>query len=145
MYDLEKVFKDLTVILDQNLMSENKDFWGVYYGFWRYLYSINQNIEECTDRKAKIDVIENFISKYKDIQQIEKALLERNKINEKEEVGSSEDIPFNPHIQEMKALLIKEQERLGRLMREVKKDKISIKTPSGKGKKGLKKEKWLKS
>jgi hypothetical protein len=145
MYDLEKVFKDLTLILDQNLMSENKDFWGVYYGFWRYLYSINQNIEESADRNEKIAIIENFISKYKDIQQVETALLERNKIKEKEEVGSSEDIPFNTHIQEMKGLLIKEQERLGRLMKEVKKEKALIKTPLSKAKKGLKKEKWLKS
>ncbi len=145
MYDLEKIFKDLISVLDQNLVSERKDFWSVYYGFWRYLYSLNQNIEECSDVKDKVAIIESFILKYKDIQLVEKALLERNKIKEKEKVASSEDIPFNAQIQEMKELLIKEQNRLGRLMKEVKKEKLPSKKSLSAGKKSLKKEKWLKS
>lgn len=145
MFDLEKIFKDLVGTLDQNLVSENKDFWGVYYALWRFLYSTNQNIEESSTCKDKIAVIESFIGKYKEVEQVEKALMERSKIKEKERVGSSDEIAFNSQILEMKALLMKEQERLGRLMKEVKKERLEESKPQNVLKKPSKKEKWLKT
>lgn len=145
MYDLEKIFKELMDILDQNVVSENKDFWTVYYALWRFLYSTNQNIQQSPTPADKMVVIQSYLSKYKDIAQIEKALLERNKVEDKEKIGSQEGVFFNPQIEEIKILLMKEQERLVRFVKDVKNERASLGKSQGYLKKASKKEKWLKS
>jgi len=109
------------------------------------LYSTNQNIEESKSVEDKTAIIESFASKYKDIEQIEKSLLERCRVEDREKIGSKEQIVFSPQIIEIKNLLLKEQERLGKFIKEVKKEKIALSKPTGQGKKISKKEKWLKS
>ncbi len=144
MYNLDEAFENLRGVLDQNLTSEVKDFWNIYFHFWRYLYSLNQNIEECSRLEDKVDLIEQFVRQNKEIAKLEEAMIERNKLPKKD-IPSPDTIPFSPHIQSIKDLFLNEQARLARLMKEVKREKKAPSKSALKTRKKSVKQRWVRS
>lgn len=142
MYDLEQVFQSLSQVLDLNFTSKTKDFWLIYFHWWRFFYCFNENIEKSKTLEEKILIIEKFMQYNKALSATESAMLERYRVN-KNALPAVEEIPFAPHIQNMKELFKKEQERFGLLMRGVKKQKAPIKKVAPK--RGHSKQKWLRT
>ncbi len=138
-YSVEEAFNALNQVLESNAQAETKDFWAIYFHWWRFFYSINQNLEKSPVFSDKIAQIEQFMKYSRELSKIETHILERSKIP-KEKLIAVEIIPFAPHIQNIQALLKKEQDRFSKLMKEVKKGKnpISIKRRSSR-------QKWLRS
>ncbi len=144
MYNIDESFENLRGVLDQNLTSEVKDFWTIYFHFWRYLYCLNQNIEESPRLEDKIALIEQFVAQNKEIARLEEAMVGRSTLA-KQDIPSADSIPFSPHIQSIKDLLSKEQDRLAKLMKEVKKQKNPSAKPAQKSRKRPIKQRWMRS
>ena len=144
MYDIDEVYGKLQVVLNHNLMNEGKDFFAVYFHLWRYIYCLNQNIEESKGLEDKVALINRFIQDNKEIQEIETAMVARSKFDKKD-VPPIEIITFSPHIQGIRDLLAKEQARLARLMKEIKREKTPHSKPVQKPRKRPAKQKWMRS
>ena len=142
MYNVKEAFETLCNVLDNNITSEQKDFWQIYFCWWRFFYCVNENLEKASLHKDKVSLIEQFVEYSKELSKIEAVILERNKVA-KDKLPSAEDIPFAPHIKNMQGLLKKEQERLGQLMKAVKKEKSHSRVSLVKRHKS--KRSWLKS
>jgi hypothetical protein len=144
MYDLDEVFSTLNQTLDNNLKSAQKDFWMIFFQFWKYFYSVNQNIAEAREIQEKIRVIESFVERDKILKKIELEILEAGRISKKDLPG--EDLcKFSPHIQNMKELWMKEQARLNKAIKDVKKEKGVSEQDGPIRKKRPIKQKWIRS
>ncbi len=144
MYDLEEVFSALNQTLETNVKSGQKDFWMIFFQFWKYFYSVNQNIEEAREIQDKITIIDKFVDRNKSIKEIEEAILEKERVS-KNDLSGEDLCKFPPHIQNMKDLWLKEQVRLNKTIKELKRQKGGALDEGPIRKKRPLKQKWIRS
>lgn len=122
MYNVEEAYEALIQVLESNSGAKTKDFWDIYFHWWRFFYSINENLEETPILNDKIALIEQFMQYSRELAKMETHILEKHN-SAKKKLPSIEAIPFASHIQNMQQMLKKEQDRLSKLMKGVKKQK----------------------
>ena len=144
MHNLDEVYEKLRGVLDQSLNNEGDNLWSIYFHFWNYLYSLNQNIEEASSLADKIALIELFIAHHKDLTLIESVMTKRIKAS-KQSVLALEALPLLPNVECMKDLLNKEKGRLASLMKKIKLEKNTPTKTGQKLRKRPAKQKWIRS
>ncbi len=144
MYNLDETAKVLDQVLQSNFEGPNKDLWSIYYQFWRYFYCLNQNIEECSRIEDRVALIDSFVKQHRHLKQFTHAQMDRKKIKP-EDVPAFDASVYPPHIQNMKDMLSKEEDRLKKHMKEIQKEKKPYKMGQKKMPKRADKEKWIRT
>ena len=144
MYDLDETAKVLGQVLQSNFDGPNKDLWSVYYQFWRYFYCLNQNIEESLRLEDKVTLIADFTKQHKHLKQFTYAQMDRKKIK-LADVPAFDSSIYPLHIQSMKDMLTREENRLKKHMKEIQKERIPHKQGRKKGPKRADKENWIRT
>ena len=140
MYSLDESFKKLYDTLELNRTAVNKDFWTIYFHWWRYFYCFNENLQLITKENDRLALTGKFMQYNKELVDLGDRILEQKKMKNKK-FPAIEAVDFPEHVQNMIQLMKKEQDRSAKLVKEMKKQKRG-KYPK---KIGGKMDKWLKS
>ncbi len=144
MYNLDEAFDNYMKILDECIAGKNADLWTLYFQIWRYLYCLNQSIEECSRLEDKIAILTQFAKKDKELAQFQAACSSLNK-RVTGEVGASDDFLLPPHIENIKELYLNENRRLNKLIKDIANQTPSLGKMVQKRRKRVSKEKWIRS
>ena len=144
MYNLESVFQSLMNVLEANLHSPRADYWAIYFNFWRYSYSLNQNLEESNNLDEKINMIVTFYEHSKHFEAFEVALLERGKVA-KDDLPDVDTIGLSPHLEKMRELQAKEASRTEKLIKEIRKLKFPKENEEKPTRRRPARQKWIRS